>query len=397
MSEQPVTGEVTPPGGYLGESLPGQRAEVAPRPYPTYVPAQPPVGGDAAIRLEPRSAVLVLSGFLTVLLAAALALMPVRYAVLKPGPVFNTLGSQKGVPLISITGHPTYPAKGTLDLTTVTIYGGPGGKVSLLTALEGWLDNSVAVVPQEALFPPNVTQKQNAQENRQEMTTSQESATAAALSVLGIHVPTTLQIVGLDPSSPAASVLQPKDVVLAVDSHPITDLAALRAALQNVPPGGTVTVRVRRNGTQRDLKVRTHRGDDGRTLLGVFIDPQFHFPFTVKISIENIGGPSAGTMFALGIIDKLTPGDMTGGKHIAGTGAIDPDGTVMPIGGIQQKMVAARRDGATWFLAPSQNCADVVGHVPDGLHVTRIATLAQAKAAVEAIAAGKGDSLPTCG
>ena len=93
---------------------------------------------------------------------------------------------------------------------------------------------------------------------------------------------------------------------------------------------------------------------------------KFKFPFDVKISLDKVGGPSAGMMFALGIVDTVTPGDLTGGKHVAGTGTITPDGAVGPIGGIGQKMVGARSGGATMFLAPAANCDDVVGHIPDG-------------------------------
>jgi len=101
-------------------------------------------------------------------------------------------------------------------------------------------------------------------------------------------------------------------------------------------------------------------------------------------------------MFALGIIDKLTPEDEANGQIVAGTGTMDISGEVGPIGGIQQKLVGARRDGATWFLAPAANCADVVGHVPAGLRVVRIATLHEAREAIIAIGAGTADSLPTC-
>jgi PDZ domain-containing protein len=133
-----------------------------------------------------------------------------------------------------------------------------------------------------------------------------------------------------------------------------------------------------------------------RAALGVFVRSDFDFPVDVKIQIENIGGPSAGTMFALAIIDKLTAADELNGQSVAGTGTIDVDGTVGAISGIQQKMWGAVRDGATWFLAPNTNCGDVVGHIPPGLRVARVSTLAEARAAIEAIGAGTGDSLPTC-
>jgi PDZ domain-containing protein len=123
----------------------------------------------------------------------------------------------------------------------------------------------------------------------------------------------------------------------------------------------------------------------------------FTFPFDVEISLEKVGGPSAGLMFSLGIIDTVTPGDLTGGKHIAGTGTITPDGAVGPIGGIGQKMQAARAGGATLFLAPAANCEQVAGHIPDGLQVVRVENLAEARAAVERAGSGQDTSgLPGC-
>ena len=121
------------------------------------------------------------------------------------------------------------------------------------------------------------------------------------------------------------------------------------------------------------------------------------FPFQVQISLDKVGGPSAGMMFSLGIIDTVTPGDLTGGKHIAGTGTISPDGTVGPIGGIGQKMRGARSSGATLFLAPASNCDEVAGHIPAGLQVVRVENLGEARHAVEVAASGQDTSaLPAC-
>ena len=129
-------------------------------------------------------------------------------------------------------------------------------------------------------------------------------------------------------------------------------------------------------------------------MLGVIVQQQYQFPFTVNISIGNIGGPSAGMMFALGIIDRLTGMGLAGGKFIAGTGEISPNGAVSAIGGIQQKMVGARDAGATVFLAPAGNCSDTVGAVPAGLRVVKVSTLSGAIADLKAIKQGK--SVPSC-
>ena len=347
-------------------------------------------------RLHWRTSVLLTSAFAAVLLMSLMMLLPVPFVVLRPGPAINTLGAPGGHPLISVTGHRTYPTNGALDLTTVTISGGPGAKLSLFSALQAWFDRSLSVVPQDDLFPPGQSLQSSEQENAAEMADSQQTATVAALESLGITVPTTITVAEVDPTTPASPLL-PKDVIVAVSGTPIVDLATLRTVMAKVTPGDHVPVTVRRDGSQVTVSVPTKRYSDGRTVLGIQVDPDFHFPFSVKIQINDVGGPSAGTMFALGIIDTLTPGDMTGGQKIAGTGTIDEDGVVGPIGGIQQKMVGARQAGAAWFLVPAANCPDVAGHVPAGLRTVRITTLADARSSVERIGTGQDLSqLPVC-
>jgi len=363
------------------------------------VTAAHPGPGDEQVptAIESRTVVMLIAGFAAVLIGALAALLPVDYAVLHPGPVLNTLGEVKGKKLISISGRTTYPSTGQLDLTTVSVVGGPDRPITLVQVITGWLDRTAAVVPQEEVFAPGQTQQQSDAQNKAEMVSSQESATAAALSTLGIKVPTTLAVAGVEASAPAAGVLETDDVILAVNGRPITDLKALRTVLQGTKAGGDVKVEVRRKSATQTVTVGTVASpDDGHTVLGVYIDPTFKFPFTVKIQIEDIGGPSAGTMFALGIIDTLTPGDLTGGKKIAGTGTIDADGVVGPIGGIRQKLVGARRAGARYFLAPADNCPEVLKHIPDGLTVVKVATLNAARDAVTAIAADRVSGLPGC-
>lgn len=343
-----------------------------------------------------RTSLLLASAFVTVLVASLTLLFPVPYVVLEPGPAINTLGKDGGHSLITVTGRATYPAKGALDLTTVTVSGGPDTRLSVYHLLGGWFDDARALVPLDVMYPPGETVERSRQENQQEMVTSQESATVAALQELGIRVPATLTIHSVDPGTPP-STLKPRDVLVAVNGRPIVDLDGLSDILSGVEPGAVVSVTVRRDGRQIVVGTPTRRWEDGRTILGIRVDPTFHPPFQVTIRIDNVGGPSAGTMFALGIIDLLTPGDLTGGKNIAGTGTIEASGEVGPIGGIQQKLVGARRAGATWFLAPSGNCDEVAGHVPDGMRVVAVDNLRAAHRAVQQIAAGRDlGSLPAC-
>ena len=339
----------------------------------------------------------VLAGFCGVLLLCVALLLPVPYIVLDPGPVLNTLGSAHGKPLISVSGHEVYPTTGQLDLTTVSSLGGPGRRISLAQVAGAWLRRGSTVVPVAVFYPPGQTAEQTRQIDEASMVSSQESASVAALSALGIEVPADLAVAGVRPEAPAAKVFRSGDVIQVVDEHRITSLAGLRAVLARVHPGDVVRVRVQRSGSTQTLRARTAaEKDTGRTVLDVFVDQRFRLPFTVKIQIEDIGGPSAGQMFALGLIDKLTPGDLTGGRQIAGTGTIDTEGVVGPIGGIRQKLIGARRAGASFFLAPAQNCAEVVGHVPAGLRVVRTSTLTQSRAELAKIAAGRVAELPSC-
>jgi PDZ domain-containing protein len=357
-------------------------------------PASCQVGDPLAMHW--RSSLLLVSAFTTVLLASVTLLFPVPYVVLEPGPAINTLGRSGAHPLISVKDRATYPAKGSLDLTTVTITGGPQSPLSVYQVLGGWFDPDQAVVPVKVMFPPGETAESTRKENEQEMVSSQESAVVAALRELDIRVPTTLTVHSVDPGTPA-STLAPGDVLVAVNGTAIVDLEGLSTILSTVTPGRTVSATVRRKGVRTVVRTPTRRWEDGRTVLGIRVDPTFRPPFEVKISIDNIGGPSAGTMFALGIIDILTPGDLTGGRHIAGTGTIDALGSIGPIGGIRQKIAGAREAGATWFLAPRDNCGEVVGHVPDGLRVVAVDTLGSAREAVERIAGSRDlDSLPAC-
>jgi PDZ domain-containing protein len=354
-----------------------------------------PAGGTLP-GADPRSTTMVLCGVASVVLFSLVALLPVPYVIERPGAAIDTLGESGGTALISIEGAPTYPTEGSLDLTTVSLSGGPYGDVDLVNLVQGWLDPTIVVIPEEQLFDPEVSEEEVDEQTAEAMVSSQENATAAALDELEIPVPTTMTVVGFSEDADAAAQLREGDVVGSVDSTPIGDLPELRDELQAVEPGQPVTVGIVRDGEELDVEVTTLEGPQGQTLLGVLIDPLYEFPFEVTIQIEDVGGPSAGMMFALGIVDRLTPGAMTGGERIAGTGTIDSAGDVGPVGGIQQKMFGARETGVPWFLAPGANCDEVVGQVPDGMTVVRVDTLGEARDAVEAIGAGDAGGLPSC-
>lgn len=346
-------------------------------------------------RLSRRSTASIVAVFLGIALAAALSMVRLPYVLVKPGPAADILGKVDGQQLITVKGAPTYPTSGALDFTTVRILGGPGDAVNVWELMSAAIDPHSDVFDEETYFPKGTTSKEVEEQNTAEMVGSQQDAIAVALKALGQKVTEHVTIAGVAEDAPSAALFKTGDEVVTVDSKPVTGSEVLRAAIQTHKPGETVRFGLLRNGTTVNVDAKT-RDSQGRTAVGVFLGTTFDFPYTVEIHPGNVGGPSAGTMFALGIYDTLTPGALTGGQEIAGTGTIDVSGNVGPIGGIRQKLVGAERSGADWFLVPAGNCKEAAGHVPDGLRDVRVGTFDEARKAVEAIAAKKADGLPTC-
>jgi len=341
-----------------------------------------------------RSLTLLIASVGTAVAIAVSVLVPVPYVILGPGPTLNTLGKDSaGRPLITITGHPSYPVNGHLNMVTVSYQGCQGNRFNIFTALVAWLNPHQAVVPESEICPAGQTQKQTQEQDTQEMTSSQETATAAALTEL--HIPYSTQVVVVQPQKgyPAYGVLKAGDVITAVDGEPVTSQASLSKLIYAHPAGSTLTLTITRDGQSHQVQVGT-RSSGAHPVMGVEITEEYKFPFQVKFSVGDIGGPSAGMMFALGIIDKLTKMSLTAGRFIAGTGEITASGQVQPIGGIQQKMTGARNAGATIFLTPAANCADTKGAVPAGLRLVKVSTLNQAVGYLEALKAGH--SVPSC-
>jgi PDZ domain-containing protein len=346
-------------------------------------------------RLSRRSTVILAGFFLAIAAAAVLSMVGLPYVVRQPGPIVDTLESFGGTKLITVKGAETYPTKGSLHFTTIRDLGGPGDSVNVWELLWGAIDPDSEVFKEEDLYPAGVTSQQVEEESTAQMIDSQQEAIAAALKALGRPVTERVTIASVAEDAPSASLLKAGDEVVGVDGAAIDGATDLREAIQKRKPGEPVALELRRDGKTVTVNAVT-RSSDGRATVGVFLGRDFDFPFTVEIHAGDVGGPSAGTMFALGIYDSLTPGAMTGGEEIAGTGTIDADGGVGPIGGIHQKLAGARSGGADWFLAPAANCDEVVGHVPRGLRVVKVSTFDEAREAVEDIAAKKADDLPTC-
>lgn len=341
-----------------------------------------------------RQAVTLLIAAAGIVIALAVAgFATVPYVALTPGPTLNTLGTTGGHPLVTIKGHRTYPTTGHLNMVTVSFIGGPGTSFNIFAALQAWLSPHDAVVPEQEIFPAGQSQGQVLKQDTEEMVNSQQTATAAALCQLGIRFSTVDTITSTLRGLPAAGKLRPGDVIAAVDGRRVDCHTDAGALIRSHPPGTPVDLTIVRNGKMRAIRLTTARYQ-GASVIGVNIVESFVFPFTVKIDIGNIGGPSAGLMFALAIIDKLTPANLTGGRFIAGTGEIEADGTVDPIGGIQQKMAGARAAGATVFLTPAANCPDTSGAVPAGLRLIKVSSLSGAIAALRALRLGQ--PVPSC-
>ncbi|MDH6135131.1 PDZ domain-containing protein [Kitasatospora sp. MAA4] len=355
-----------------------------------------------------RSATMLAATLLLIALLCASVLMNVPYTELSPGPTYNTLGAQdkSGTPVISISGHQTYPTSGHLNMTTVQVTGA-SYQPSLVSVVVGWLRNDVLVVPHDTVYPANQTEQQAQQENAQEFASSQDSAKTAALTELGYQVGTQVIVASVVVGSPADGKLHAGDQIVAVDGTKVTDPAQVAPLVTKHKPGDTVvftTVPHAKASTNPDpadesqVPIVTEKAPDdpNRAMVGITPGTTHTFPFTVDIGLQDVGGPSAGLMFSLGIVDKLTPTDLTAGKFVAGTGTITDDGKVGPIGGISMKVIAARDAGAQYFFTPSDNCAEASKNTPHGLRLIKVDTLDGALKALGQIRAGQDAALPSC-
>jgi Lon-like protease len=331
------------------------------------------------------------------------AAQPTNLAIEQPGPVFDTLGTttvdEEDVPVIDIPMETSYPTTGSLDMLTVQTIGSPERPATVLQVVGAWLDKSQAIIPLDELYPPGQTGQQSEEIAQQQMLQSQQDAIAAALTVVGRDYTQQISVVEASAGGASEGILQKDDVLQSMNNVPITSLEVLRDALAANGTDKPALIEILRDGKLQTVKVTPTigTGEVAGPVLGIQIMTTYQFPFEVQIQLDRVGGPSAGQIFALAIIDKLTPGALTGGNIVAGTGTVDPDGMVGPIGGIQQKMFAAKGAGAKYFLAPESNCDEVTGHIPNGLQVFAVKTLGDSLAVLNTVSSGASTSLlPTC-
>ncbi|GHG44492.1 MULTISPECIES: YlbL family protein [Streptomyces] len=356
-----------------------------------------------------RTATMLASTLVLICLLIAGVLIPVPYSEMSPGPTVNTLGEARGEPVLQISGRKTYPTDGHLNMTTVRVTSADY-KMNAVEAVYGWLTHDNVVVPHDTLYPDGKTEEESSQENAEEFSQSQESAKVAALDELGIPFTTRVVVASVVKDSPAEGTLHAGDVIKAVDGAEVTEPADVAEQVTKREPGEKVVFTIvpakeaaaaekahKEATVTRKVAITTAKSEEGdRAIVGIQAGTDHVFPFTIDIKLADVGGPSAGLMFALGIVDKLTPESLTGGKFVAGTGTIDDDGKVGPIGGIQMKLVGARNAGAEYFLTPADNCATAAGDTPDGLTLVKVDTIADATASLEKLRKGDTANLPSC-
>lgn len=332
--------------------------------------------------------------------------LTVPYAAEGKGPTFDTLGEVDGTPVVEIEGvkqdSDTAETSGHLNMTTVAVR----TQMTLLQAMGRWLGSDDTLVPIEQIMPTGMSPDQLREQNAQAFASSESNATIAAMHYL--DRPMEAMIVAVNDESPAKSKLKINDVVEAVDGEKITLPSQLAEAVRSHAPGDEVTLDVKRQ--DKDIKVKVTlgempedmlagAGDDATSdgpiaFLGVTSVAQPAGNVKVTYNLQDVGGPSAGLMFSLAVVDKLSPGDLTGGKFVAGTGTIEADGTVGPIGGITHKIAAAADAGAEVFLVPEDNCSEALTAKGGDVKLVSVSDLDGAVADLKALA--KGDEVSLC-
>jgi PDZ domain-containing protein len=313
-----------------------------------------------------------------------LSLVTVPYVSLGPGPTFDTLGEVDGKQVVDIDGTDVHKTSGHLNMTTVS----QRDDLTLGQAMTLWMSGREQLVPRDLVYPPDKSKDEIDQANNTDFKRSEDSAEYAALSFL--KYPAAVTVANVSDPGPSVGKLQRGDAIDGFNSKPVANLEQFTALLKATRPGETIVLDYRRKNEPAGVATVTLGSNPDRDYgyLGVGVLDAPWAPFSIDFNLANIGGPSAGLMFSLAVIDKLTTGDLNDGKFIAGTGTIDSEGKVGSIGGITHKMLSAREAGATVFLVPADNCDEAKSAQEDGLQLVKVDTLSQAVDALHAISAG---------
>jgi Lon-like protease len=297
----------------------------------------------------------------------------VPYVALGPGPTFDTLGEVEGKQVVDIEGTDVHKTSGHLNMTTVS----QRDDLTLGEALTFWMSGREQLVPRDLVYPPDKSKDEIDEANNTDFKRSEDSAEYAALSYL--KYPPSVTVANVSDPGPSVGKLERGDAIDGFNGKPVANLEQFTALLKATKPGDTIVLDYRRKNAPAGVAT---------VKLGVGVLDAPWAPFSIDFNLANIGGPSAGLMFSLAVIDKLTTGDLNDGKFVAGTGTIDSDGKVGSIGGITHKMQAAREAGASVFLVPADNCDEAKSAHEDGLELVKVDTLTQAVDALHAISAG---------
>jgi PDZ domain-containing protein len=313
-----------------------------------------------------------------------LALVTVPYVSLGPGPTFDTLGEIDGKEVVDIKGADVHPTTGHLNMTTVS----QRDNLTLGQALTLWASGREQLVPRDLVYPPDKSKDEIDKSNNQEFKRSEDSAEYAALGYLKYPPAVTAETVSKDGAS--AGKLKEGDAIDAVNGTLVTDLEQFQGLMAKTKPGDEVVLDFRRkNATPGVTTVKLGSAPDKKQgVLGIGVVEAPWAPFTINFNLANIGGPSAGLVFSLAVIDKLTTGDLSGDRFVAGTGTINSDGKVGSIGGITHKILAAHEAGATVFLVPADNCDEAKSAHQDGIDLVKVNKLGDAVDALKALSAG---------
>ncbi len=346
--------------------------------------------------MSQRLIAVCIAGPLALILGGIALAVPLPYASYSPGPTFDILGTDENrAEVIQVDGHKAYYDDGQIRFTTV-IASSNGQKLTLGDALARWFDPDRAVVPYDVVHPPDQSAEDEEAEGQVQMSTSQDTAKAVALKEIGVEVPTAVQATTVVADGPSADKLLPGDLFLEVDGEPVVDGDQIVKAVRKHTDRSNVEFRILRDKKELTVRVKPELDEDGVPKVGVGVGLGYDFPFKIQLRVDpSVGGPSAGLMFSLAIYDTLTPGSLTGGASVAGTGELLPDGTVGPIGGIEQKIAGAQEAGAELFFVPKDNCPDVRDLDPD-LRLVKATTMHEARLALETWSKDRGAELPTC-
>jgi len=372
---------------------------------------QPQSGRPAAGRSRRPGARRRAAGWVALVLGfaatAGLAAAPAPFVIEQPGPVLNVLGDvtlqgqQQPQPLISIADAPEHEASGQLDMLTVTRVGDPDKLPGWLTVIMAWFDPTKVLLPVGDVFPPGYTAQDQATQDAAQMSSSQDVAVAAALGQLGIPYQTTITVQTVGTGAPAAGLLQQGDVIQSVDGSAVSSMDQVAQLVRGTPSGQDVVFGILRNGQPQTVSVTPQLAlaSDGKEYpyVGISGSAQYAFPVSVSYAVQNIGGPSAGMVFSIGIIDKLTDGKLLGDLPVAGTGTIDASGNVGAIGGVRQKAFGAAAAGAKAMLIPRANCAELGDGLPSQMAVYPVSTLQDALHVLSVLRdGGDASQLPSC-